>query len=512
MTRAYLGLAALDALYLLAGLGLLVGFGHVRSLRSALRLAGLAFTVGWAAAGVAAVLLLVAGLSLAPWQLALACVALAAAGAAASFVTPRIPEPRARAAEGGGMWFALVAGVVVLLYLELLGMRSFVAPASYHSDAWGFWLPKAKAIALFGGLDTGPGGVTSFTHADYPPLLPALDAVTFRFMGGLHASVLPLQEWVFAVAFVAALAALLAPRVPAVVLWPCLALVVLTPSFGRWVGVGLADLPLAFLFALAGVAVALWLTEGRAGHVALACTLLAAAALTKVEGRSLGLALAGIATLASIGALRRRWAGLVALAAAPVLAERAWREWLAANDVPLRPDYRVGDALDIGFLLDRTDRLEVAIRRLPGYLVGGDDLLLVLPLALAAALLVARRSPALALLVAGTPLVALAGLVVAYWVSVNPVEAYIDTSAERAVLAPFLFAAALLPLALATLLAPESPGASRSGAGVHGHPPSLDHAPDSPSNTRESDHHDRQHSVEPPPGVSRKDSCEGPAV
>jgi hypothetical protein len=452
VTRAYLGLVALDGLLLVAGLGLLAGFGYIRSARSALRLAGLAFTVGWAAVGVVSVLLLVVGLSLAPWQVALVCALLAGAGVACARVTPAIAEPPPLRA--GRTWpLVLLAVAVVVLYLEELGRRAFAAGATYHQDAVGFWVAKGKAIALFGGLDTGPGGVTSFFHADYPPLVPALHAVAFRFMDGLHASVLPVQEWVMAAGFVAAVAGLLARRVPPAVLWPCLALVVLSPSFGRWIGVGLADTPLAILFALAGVAVALWLADGWAGHVALACTLLAAGGVTKAEGRSLALALAGLATLASVRMLRRRWPGLLALFAVPLLAALPWSRWLAANDVRPSGDYHFSDLLDPGFLAERGDRFEAAVTRLPGYLAGGDDWLLVLPLALAAALLVARRAPALALLLAGAPLAVLAGLVAVYWISVVPVEHYIDTSAERTVIPPLLLAGSLLPLALAVLLA-----------------------------------------------------------
>ncbi|MGH3131540.1 MAG: hypothetical protein ACRDNX_12035, partial [Gaiellaceae bacterium] len=368
----------------------------------------------------------------------------------------------------GRAWpFVLLASAAVLLYVEELGRRAFAAGATYHQDAWGFWLPKAKAIALFGGLDTGPGGVTSYFHPDYPPLVPALDAVAFRFMDGLHASLLPVQEWVAAAAFLAALAGLLARRVPPGVLWPSLALVALSPAFSRWIGVALADLPLALLFALAGVAVALWLADGQPGHVALAATLLAAAALTKIEGRSLGLTLAAITTLASIRALRARWPGLLVLFAVPILATLPWRRWLAANDVHVGADYRFRDALDPGFLLDRIDRFERTIADLPGYLVGGDDWLVVLPLALVAAVLVARRAPALALLLAGTPLAVVAGLVVVYWVSPVPVEHYIDTSAERTVLSPLLFAGSLLPIALAALLAPSPALARESSKDVH---------------------------------------------
>src|SRR5205085_992717 len=59
--RSVAGLVALDALLLLAGLGVLVGLGFVRSGRDALRHAGLGLVGGWALVGVLESWLLVAG-------------------------------------------------------------------------------------------------------------------------------------------------------------------------------------------------------------------------------------------------------------------------------------------------------------------------------------------------------------------------------------------------------------------------------------------------------------------
>ena len=47
----------------------------------------------------------------------------------------------------------------------------FAEPSDW--DAWSFWLPKAKSIVYFGGLDTSTGGFTSFANSegwiDIPP-------------------------------------------------------------------------------------------------------------------------------------------------------------------------------------------------------------------------------------------------------------------------------------------------------------------------------------------------------
>jgi hypothetical protein len=55
-------------------------------------------------------------------------------------------------------------------------------------------------------------------------------------MGNTNASPLALQHWVVAVAFVGALASLLAVRVRPAILWPCLALLALLPTFTALLG------------------------------------------------------------------------------------------------------------------------------------------------------------------------------------------------------------------------------------------------------------------------------------
>jgi hypothetical protein len=454
MTREYAGLAVLDAAFLGAGLGVLAGLGLVRSARDAVRLAGVAFTVGWAAAGVSFVVALVGGASLTRAQILLLCGVLALAGLASAARTPAV-RPAVRRVVRGAQWPAVGAVAVLVVYAEALGRRAFGAGASYHGDAWGFWLPKAKSIVLFDGLYTGLGGVTSFFHPDYPPLVPALDAAAFRFMGDIEVSMLPVQEWVFAIGFVAAVAGLLSPRVPPVALWPALALVALMPAFARHIGLSLADQPLAVLFALAGLAGALWVLDQRGAYAGLAAVLLAAAALTKKEGLLLALLLAAMLALVSAGRLRRQWPALAAIAAAPLLAVLPWRLWLRANDVSAPPDYRLSDLLDSTLLADKAGQLEAALTQLPSYLLDPDRWLLAVPLGLCAAALAAQRAPRLAVLVIGTALALAAGLVAVYWVSPLPPEHYIDTSAERALSSLVLFVAATFPLLLTLSLEPE---------------------------------------------------------
>ena len=55
------------------------------------------------------------------------------------------------------------------------------SPGLYWFDAWSFWVPKAKAIYFFGGLDEE--FFTELPGASYPLLVPVLDAAAFHAMG-----------------------------------------------------------------------------------------------------------------------------------------------------------------------------------------------------------------------------------------------------------------------------------------------------------------------------------------
>jgi hypothetical protein len=460
MIRAYAGLLALDCLLLATGASVLFALGLLRG-RSGWRLAGLAFLVGWACFGVLDSLALVAGLAVTVPEAVVLCAALSVA-AAANY--RRIPAARpALALEEQSPWLRLLglgAAALLAAYLVALLVQALVAPADPFWDSWAFWLPKAKSIYFFGGLDTGPGAFTSFANRDYPPLLPGMDATAFHFMGGVHPAALPVQGWALAAAFVAAVAALLGRRVPAGILWPSLATIVVMPRFAHYALSALADAPLALMLGLAAVCAALWLLDGDRRHAALCGVFLAASALLKNEGLLFGLFLVLALGVAVLFETRTRWRTVLALAAVPLLAILPWKIWLGANGEPTSsPYYRFSDLLHPGYLAGRAHRLGTAVYDLPQYLLAPHRWLLTVPLAVAAAVLVARRRPGLALLPVGFVVLALLGTATIYWISSIPVDWYIATSAERVVLSMVVVAGALFPLLLA-----EAPLARRAAA------------------------------------------------
>jgi hypothetical protein len=458
VTSSYLGLAVLDALLLVAGLGLLSGIGLVRTGRDALRHAGLALVAGWAAVGIAESTALVLGAPLNRWVVSLLALAIAAGGV---LLGRRVQGRRLPIVSdsGPGAWLAVAGASVVLVQLAALLRRALGDGAPLQWDAWGFWLPKARSLVEFGGLDTAVGGFTSFANPGYPPLVPALDASAFAFMGNTTASPLALQEWVLAAAFFGALASLLAVRVRPAILWPCLALLALLPTFTALIGSSLGDEPMLLLLGLGGCCSALWLLERDGRYAALAGLFLAAAALAKNEGLPIALVLAGT-TLAVAAAGRPRGRSLLAPALvllAPVAAVVPWRLWLRINDVPLSPDYRLANALHPAYLSARFDRLSYAAGKLPGYVFGPGHWLLAVPLMLVAALLVAPRRPALSILALAPVIAVPAGLLVVYWIGFPPVDWYVATSAERGAASAVVLSAVFLPLLLAEASRREAP-------------------------------------------------------
>jgi hypothetical protein len=449
------GLAGLDAVLLGTGMALLYGFGLIRSVRTALRFAGLAFVVGFAACGIAVALALTAGLAATVGQVLALCASIALAGVALGVFGPRWRLQHPPSSPPGVL--ALAAGGLLGIYgIGLLG-RAWYGGASTTWDAWAVWIPKAKSIVLFDGIDLGTGGFASFAHPYYPPLVPGMDAVTFRFLGSIDPTRLPLQEWVLFAAFLGALAGLLTGRVRPNLLWPSLFALALMPAFDRLVGSSLADFPLAILFALAGVCAALWLLEGAPAYLLPTGVLLGAAALTKNEGLPLGLLLAVTLVLAAVLTRRRSALAPVLLVPVPLLAILPWKLWLSSNNLPQTTEFYYRDLLEVGYLADRLDRLSTALAEVPAYLLSPDRWLLAVPLALAAAILVALSHEGLAVLVAGIVVAGFLGQITIYWIGRPPIDWFIETSADRTLATLAVFSASLLPLLLSEALRRPSP-------------------------------------------------------
>ena len=197
---------------------------------------------------------------------------------------------------------------LTVVYFEAL-FRAGRLAGLYEFDAWSFWVPKAKAIYLFGGLDGQ--FFRELPNQVYPPLLPALEAATFNFMGSMDVVTLHLQFWFLLVGFVSAVAGLLAGKVPTFLVWAPMLLVLVTPHVIDYVLQPQADFLLDELFALAVLLVALWLLERADWLLAVATPLVGAAMLTKREGYMFGASLVLAAVIVSLRKGRAVWARLI---------------------------------------------------------------------------------------------------------------------------------------------------------------------------------------------------------
>ena len=441
-----LRLAGLDLGLIVAGEAILVGLGLVRTRRMALRYAGLSLIVGWAMTGVCASLAVEAQLPLTVatvvclWVLivGVSAVVMRRVPAWEGAVAVRETSHRGRVASllGG----ALLAGVLFTL------LRRALASGPLQPDVWNFWLPRAKILFETGKLDTGVGGFTSFTHAEYPPLVPVSDGTVFHFMGQEDVLLLPLQHWLLFLGFLGAGWGLLAHRVRPAILLPSLAGIAMLPMVDKLVGSSLADEPLAELFALAGVAAALWLLEREWRFAAVCGILLAALPMMKNEGLMLGLALLIVLAAATNFRPRRT---LIALVAVVVLAAVPWQVWHAANGAPSQSDYQLGDIARIGWLADRVDRLGIALRGLTEIILDPGRWLLTVPLVLLLAVVLRKSRPGLAAFAAGTIALTFAAYLGIYWIGRLEIHFYLDSAGERVTAPIALFAAFLFPLLLA---------------------------------------------------------------
>jgi hypothetical protein len=328
--QALAGLALLNLLFLGSGTALVWALRGFDSWVEVAKLAGLAYLTGVASVGSIWTLLLMAGI---PFSLAVLLAIPGAVFAAAVYAGRRRGMRRpalGSVAAGPGLFVAAVAIATVGLFLQA-AFRSARLEGLYSWDAWSFWVPKAKAIYFYGGLDEQ--FFTTLPGPSYPPLVPVLDAAAFHVMGSPDVVTLHVQNWFFGVGFVWALAGLLAERVPAWILWPYVLLALVAPRIGSRLHIPEADLLLDFFFVVSADLVFVWLLDRQSWRLVVASILLCGMILTKREGLLLGAVLVVATLVAGRQGLRKTWRPIAAMVAAVVAVAIPWRVWYIAHGV-----------------------------------------------------------------------------------------------------------------------------------------------------------------------------------
>ncbi len=324
------GLLALNLLLLASGIGLLWYLRGWDTWIDLGRLLGIAYLAGLAAVGSVWTLLLIMGIPFSVWLLLAVPAFVTGATAVAARRRGRRRPRGGSIVAGRGLIITAVGIAAAGLLLEGVFRMSRLS-GLYWWDAWSFWIPKAKAIYFFGGLDEQ--FFTTLPGSSYPPLVPVLDAAAFHAMGAPDVVTLHVQYWLFGVGFVWALSGVLSERVSAWMLWPFVLLLLVAPRIGRRFEITEADLLLDFLFVLAAVLVLFWILERDRWKLAVATLLLCGMVLTKREGLLLAAVLVAAALLASGRQWRSTWPALGVVVAVVVVVAAPWRIWYVAHGV-----------------------------------------------------------------------------------------------------------------------------------------------------------------------------------
>jgi hypothetical protein len=339
-----LGLLELNAVFLVAGLTLkfaLTGWETRRAFATDL---GFSYMLGVASVGVAATLVLIAGFGLSYASILLTAGAIVVASAGFAVLRGR-PLPRTRGEfdlhpRTIGDYVGLACAALTLL-LALSVLRAFHNQPLIAWDAWNFWIPKARAIYYFGGLDEQL--FRTLDAPSYPLFVPALDAMVFRFTHSTDETTLAVQNWFLFVGFLGAAAAILGRTTRKVLIWIFILVASLIPEVEhRWFQL-MADWTLDAFFVLAALLVLRWVVTRERWVIVAALIPFAAMLATKREGQLLAACLVVGAAAATLKDWRRAWPPLLAIAIAAYAVNVPWRLWWTSRGLTAdTPDSGLG--------------------------------------------------------------------------------------------------------------------------------------------------------------------------
>lgn len=326
---AIIGVTAFNLV--LAGMGSALLFALRPELppRDFVRLGGVSYLLGVAAAMIAFTLVIVVGLPLG-WPSMLGSLALLAGGGV--LAGRRRRRPRGRATPVPSLTLPSAAVLALALVTLEAVFRKGRLQGLLEFDGWDSWGPKAKSLYFFGHLR--PSFLADLPGGSYPPGLPALLAGALHAIGSPDVVTVHLQFWFLGAGFVAALIGLLAGRVDPVLLFVFALLVFVMPDIRSRSVDMYGDLTLGYAIATAALLFGLWVEDGSGWRLDVAAALVAGAALTKREGLVLAICVIAAGVIASADRLRQVWRRLAVVLGATVAAWLVWQIWLSAHHLP----------------------------------------------------------------------------------------------------------------------------------------------------------------------------------
>jgi hypothetical protein len=402
-----------------AGVALLTGAGLTGVGVFFAAIAG--FTTGVSTFAVVGALIALAGLAI---------LGLAPSRARAWLAAPPAPEQAPMSSRARTV--ALVAGfgvVAISLFALVGGFRS----SPWLDDVWGIWLPKGVALDALGldtRLFTDSGDFFSFEVLDYPLWWSILINLDLRFVGSIDLRAANAQLTLLAIAFLGSAGRLLWGHVRPWVLAGTLLLLSAAPEFFRHAQGAIADLPLAMYLSLYLLAILGWLATRRGFYLLLAFAFAVAALEIKSEGFPQLLIILGVVSVAAWWTARGALPALLITSAAAVLTTLPWLAWRLTHDV--ESQVALGDALDPGYLLDRTERVGPSIEAIARHVADPGEWLLLVPLVAVLGVVGAVRTGRVLWL---TPTALLAAVfafwIWAYWAESESLDYLLATSSYR---------------------------------------------------------------------------------
>lgn len=452
--RAELGPVLANLLIVAAGIAVLFGLGMVElSVAGVLGALGLGFLTGAAVVGLLILALLLVGVGFSVGTVIVVALAVAVGGCVASQrrrgTTPA-PSRRGLSAPGSprqwlgavrtlsveqrlvALW-SLIFGVYAVIGLARAGVKPLV-----ENDGWALWTRKALLLTDFQHVPTAffRDHAYVITHQNYPLLLPALEAIWFRFAGRVDTQAVHVELWLLLVAFIWAAAFIVARRGGRVVAWgPLLFLIVLAPQTSSQLLAASADVPMALFAGLGVLLLGLWITDGRAADLWLATLFLAATANTKNEGLAVAVIALAVAGIVVVSRCRREIRHFALAAAGLVVAVLPWHVWTAIHGIPGDPDVPIGKGFDLPYLFGRASRIWPSVGALHKQLSDTGAWSYVVPIGIGAALAcliwrVARRA---ALFYLATGALIFCVYLWVYWLSPLDLNYYLVTTPYRIV-------------------------------------------------------------------------------
>jgi len=451
VTSAVVTLVLANVAYWLVGIGAYLGLGIVDRRESTWGWIPAAYLFGIAVVIVPSTYLALLGIAVGWTAIGLVALALLALGALRVRRGPSLEaqRPLRRPSATTAVRIVLAAALfAAAAWVLVVAGRAFAVSPLLEWDGWAVWALKARvlyelpddAAAVLRGGNYGP--------PSYPLAMPELEALGFRAIGRFDGTVIDLQLLALAFGLLGAMWSLSRGRARLLLVGVAALAVVTAPQYLPQLGTNYVDIPLAVFVGATLLAGARWLSGDGDDRGALACFVAfgGMAAMLKNEGTMFAAAAILALLLASLPAERRRLR-TAALASAGVLAiALPWRLYGAAYDLPTA-DYDLRNLFDPVYLWDHADRVRPVLRELVSELTspGRWGLLpLACALALVAGLFAARR--AVGVFAAAWTVLAFAGLVLTYWVSVLPLTSDLFNSSYRTVASIVIGVTCLVPV------------------------------------------------------------------